>query len=74
MPWVGFPKTTLLGPIWLALMTPEGGSLESEFERLLRLDFDRLLSAHGSLLASGAKQAVARAVERAFAKPRAARR
>jgi len=66
MPFIGFPKTTVVGPIWLRAMTPEGGSLASEFERLLTLDFDRLLSAHGSLLASGAKDSVAEAVRRAF--------
>ncbi len=66
LPLVGFPKTTLVGPIWLKIMTPEGGSLKNEFERLLTLDFDRLLSAHGSLLRSGAKEAVAAAVRKAF--------
>jgi hypothetical protein len=66
MPFIGFPRTTVVGPIWLKMMTPEGGSLKSEFERLLTLDFDRLLSAHGSLLESGARDAVARAVRKAF--------
>ncbi len=66
MPFIGFPRTTVVGPIWLKIMTPEGGSLKSEFERLLTLDFDRLLSAHGSLLESGARDAVARAVRKAF--------
>jgi hypothetical protein len=66
MPFIGFPKTTVVGPIWLKIMTPEGGSLQTEFERLLTLDFDRLLSAHGSLLTSGAKDSVAAAIRRAF--------
>lgn len=66
MPWIGFPRTTVVGPIWLKLMTPPGGSLKRDFERLLELDFERLLSAHGSLLESGAREAVARAVRRAF--------
>jgi hypothetical protein len=66
MPFIGFPKTTIVGPIWLKIMTPAGGSLKSEFERLLTLDFDRLLSAHGSLLTSGAKGSVAMAVRKAF--------
>jgi hypothetical protein len=69
MPFIGFPKTTVVGPIWLKRMTPEGGSLKGEFERLLTLDFDRLLSAHGSLLASGAKESVAAAVRKAFPDP-----
>ncbi len=66
MPLIGFPRTTVVGPIWLKIMTPEGASLKSEFERLLTLDFDRLLSAHGSLLTSGAKNSVAKAVRKAF--------
>jgi hypothetical protein len=66
LPRIGFPKTTLLGPFWLKLMTPEGGSLESEFRRLLELKFASLLSAHGTLLESGAHAAVERAVDKAF--------
>jgi hypothetical protein len=66
MPFIGFPKTTVVGPIWLKMMTPAGGSLKQEFERLLTLDFDRLLSAHGSLLSSGAKDSVTAAVRKAF--------
>ncbi len=66
MPFIGFPKTMLVGPIWLKAMTPPGTSLRSEFERLLEWDFDALASAHGTFLASGAKDAARRAVERAF--------
>lgn len=66
MPWMGFPRTTVVGPIWLRMMTPEGGTLADEFERLLELDFDRLLSAHGTLLETGARQAVRAAVAKAF--------
>jgi len=66
MPRIGFPKTTIVGPFWLKLMTPEGADLEGDFRRLLELEFDTLLSAHGTLLASAAHAAVAAAVERAF--------
>ena len=66
LPLIGFPKTTLVGPIWVKVMTPEGGNLESEFRRLLELDFDQLLSAHGSFLASGAHAACERAVDKMF--------
>lgn len=67
MPFIGFPKTTVIGPIWLKRMTPAGASLQSEFERLLMLDFEALLSAHGTYLSHGAKAAVSGAVARAFA-------
>lgn len=68
LPRIGFPKTTIVGPIWLKLMTSEGGNLESEFRRLLELKFDKLLSGHGSLIESGAHAAVERAVNTAFTK------
>jgi hypothetical protein len=67
MPLIGFPKTTVVGPFWVKMMTPEGGSLESEFRRLLELEFDGLLSAHGSLLETGAHEACERAVDKMFA-------
>lgn len=70
MPLIGFPRTTLVGPIWLKLLTPPGESLEAEFERLLTLPFDSLLSAHGTYLRTGAHAAVASAVARAFAPSR----
>ena len=66
MPFIGFPKTTIVGPVWIKLMTPEGQSLRSEFNRLMELEFDALISAHGSFLSSGAKPAVKKAVEKAY--------
>jgi hypothetical protein len=66
MPFIGFPKTTIIGPIWLKMMTPEGGSLKSEFERLLKWPFDAVLGAHGSYLGTGAHAAVAAALQRSF--------
>lgn len=66
LPFIGFPKTTLIGPIWLTRATPEGGSLREDFERLLSLEFDSLFSAHGSYLASRAHAAVAAAVAKTF--------
>lgn len=66
LPFIGFPKRTIVGPIWVKLMTPEGGNLESEFRRLLDLDFDQLLSAHGTFLDEGAKRACEAAVDKMF--------
>ena len=66
LPWIGFPKATIVGPIWLKLMTPKNGSLEEEFKRLLKLSFDKLLSAHGTFLAGDAHSAVKNAIEKAF--------
>ena len=68
MPFIGFPRTTIIGPIWLKYQTPEDETLEPEFRRLLGLKFDRLLAAHGTLLKTGAHAAVERAVNKAFVK------
>lgn len=68
MPLIGFPRTTIVGPVWMKIMTPEGGNLESEFRRLLTLKFDSLLAAHGTYLETGAHAAVERAVEKAYEK------
>ena len=68
MPFIGFPRTTIIGPMWLKYQTPEDETLEPEFRRLLGLKFDRLLAAHGTLLTTGAHAAVERAVNKVFVK------
>lgn len=67
MPRAGFTKSLLVGPLWQKFQTPAGGSLRPDYERLLALDFDAVISAHGQPLTSGAKAAARVAVERAFA-------
>ncbi|MEQ8860827.1 MAG: hypothetical protein RIC56_19455 [Pseudomonadales bacterium] len=66
MPFIGFPDETLIGPMWLKLLAADRDKVRREFERLLELDFDQLLSAHGTFLSAGAHEAVARAVARRF--------
>jgi hypothetical protein len=66
LPLLGFSKTTLIGPIWLKKVTPAGGTLRGDFERLLQLKFDSLFGAHGSFLPAGAHVAVEAAVRKAF--------
>lgn len=66
MPFIGFPKRALVGPFWLKGLTKKDGSIRPDFDRLLELDFDALVSAHGTPLMQGAKEAVREAVERAF--------
>lgn len=62
----GFSRTTLVGPLWLKQLTPRGGSLHPDFKRLLQLEFEHLISAHGTALRGGAHAAVEKAVRRAF--------
>jgi len=66
MPFIGFPKTTVVGPMWLKYMTQKNDTLRPDFEQLLDLEFDSLLSAHGSFLTTNAKKGVRNAIARAF--------
>lgn len=67
MPRIGFSKRLLVGPLWKKFQTPKGGSLQPDFERLLALDFDAFVSAHGAPVMQGAKAAARAAVEDAYA-------
>ena len=68
LPFIGFPKETLVGPIWIKVMATERGSLEDDLRQLLNLGFNRLIAAHGTLLESGAHAAVSTAIDKAFPK------
>ena len=61
---MGFFVPCVIGPIWLKSVTPEGGSMRGDFERVLALDFDALVSGHGTPKLGGAKEALRRQVER----------
>jgi len=61
---MGFFTPCIIGPIWLKSVTPPGGSLRGDFERVRALDFDNLISGHGTPKVGGAKEALARNVER----------
>ncbi len=67
LPRMGFSTRLLIGPLWKKFQTPEGGSLQPDFERLLALDFDAFVSAHGAPLMQGAKAVARAAVEDAYA-------
>jgi hypothetical protein len=61
---MGFFTPCVIGPIWLKAVTPSGGSMRADFERVLTLDFDNLISGHGTPKLGGAKEALAQNVER----------
>ena len=61
---MGFFTPCVIGPIWLKTVTPPGGSMRGDFERVLALDFENLISAHGTPKIGGAREALARNVER----------
>ena len=59
---MGFFTPCVIGPMWLKAVTPRNGSLRPDFERILELDFDNLVSAHGTPKLGGAKKALAKNV------------
>ncbi len=61
---MGFFTPCVIGPIWLKTVTPPGGSMRADFERVLALDFDNLISGHGTPKLGGAKEALAKNVQR----------
>ena len=66
LPLLGFPKKTIIGPVWMKNMVTNRDGIRDEFLRLLELEFDQLLSAHGVFLPRGAKLDVERAFEAMF--------
>ncbi|MBV1930787.1 MAG: hypothetical protein KUG71_03640 [Porticoccaceae bacterium] len=66
LPLLGFKKDLIIGPPWLKKVTPKGGSMCGDFERLLELEFDHLIAAHGSLLRDNAKSRLKEVVNNRF--------
>jgi len=69
---MGFRLMLLIGGPWLKRVTPKGASLLPDFERLLTLDFDHLVAAHGGLLRQQAKPLLMEAMARTFGRVQAA--
>jgi len=68
MPFLGFGLRTLIGRPWQKGMTPDGGNLQSEFDRLLQWDFDHMVAAHGGFCRGSAHGEVEAAVKKAYSK------
>lgn len=63
---LGFKTGINIGPPWLKRVTAKGYSLKPDFEKLLLLDFDSIIAAHGLLLVSGARELLTQEVHRVF--------
>lgn len=63
---LGFKTGVNIGPPWLKRVTKKGCSLKADFERLLLLDFDAMVGAHGMHMRSGAKDALIAEVRKIF--------
>lgn len=65
--WVmGFRLTLFIGGPWLKRVTPRDESLQADFERLMALDFDHLVAAHGYVLRNEAKPLLEKAIAKTF--------
>jgi len=67
MPFMGFGKGVIIGPLWLKAMTPQGGSLEEDFRRLVEWPFDTLISGHGQVCSGSAHDQALAVVDTVFA-------
>ena len=65
---LGFKMALLIGKPWLKRVTPRGGSMLGDFEKLLGLNFDNLIGAHGTPLIGGAKNQLEEVVKETFGK------
>lgn len=63
----GFMRPMNIGPFWRKYMTKEGGSIKPDFDRLLELDFEYAIGAHGSACMSGARDGLAQTVRHVYA-------
>lgn len=63
---MGFRLTLFIGGPWLKRVSPRNSSLLPDFERLMALDFEHVVAAHGKLLRNQAKPLLQEAIEKAF--------
>jgi hypothetical protein len=63
---MGFQHPAQIGPPWRKKMTPEGGSLKPDFERLLELPFTHLIGGHGGLARDNANELLKATIARTF--------
>jgi hypothetical protein len=63
---LGFLVPAQIGPPWRKRMTPPGGSLRPDFERLADLPFKHLVGGHGVPLRGSANAALRATIERVY--------
>ncbi|MCP4810227.1 MAG: hypothetical protein GY913_24125 [Proteobacteria bacterium] len=59
-------RSPVIGPPWRRAMTPKGGSLRGDFDRLAALSFEHVIGAHGKPLRGGAQAALVATVQATF--------
>lgn len=64
--FMGFQHPAQIGPPWKKMMTPGGGSLRPDFDRLVQLPFRHLMGGHGGLLRDEGPAVLAESIARNF--------
>jgi hypothetical protein len=64
--FMGFQNPAQIGPPWLKKMTPSGGSLKDDFDRLSKLPFKFLVGAHGGVLRDNGSELLKKTIDRVF--------
>lgn len=62
----GFKHPCQIGPPWMKKQTPEGATLKSDFERLIKLPFKHLLGPHGGVALDTAPEMLQITMDRMF--------
>ena len=63
---MGFMNAAQIGPPWLKIQTPAGGSARGDFDRLVALPFRHVIGGHGGLLRDDGPARLAETIERVF--------
>ncbi len=66
LPLMGFTKETIIPKMWLKMAVENREGIKDELKRLLELDFDQLLAAHGTFVEKNARTEVQRAFDSKF--------
>jgi len=64
---LGFKHPAQIGRPWRKGMTPAGGSLRPDFERLVALPFEHIIGGHGGVCRGGGPKLLRATIEREFA-------
>jgi len=66
LPLIGFTQETIIPKMWLKMAVENQEGIKDDLKRLLELNFDQLLAAHGTFVEKGAKAEVQSAFDTKF--------
>jgi len=63
---MGFQNPAQIGPPWRKVMTPSGGTLVDDFNRLANLEFKFLIGGHGGILKDKGSDLLKKTIDRVY--------